>query len=162
MTINVNGEDRFYDDSLRKIFDKYYFRIIIWYFIFFVFCIINLVLYIFKIHDNYNLVVYLPSWYFPLNCLLLIILITKIDKPDFDYIECYYPEISKKIWIYGRNNGILNNFNRAKFYLGKYVEKGVDSIIDIIRNRKSVFPLFLLPFLILIIITIVSEIFRRH
>ena len=161
MTIIIDGKERFYDDTIIKKFNKIYCRIKYWYIVFFMLCIMNLIIYVLKIHNNYGLIFSIPGVYWASSCIFLIILQLKSSKPDYDYLEEYYPEISNKIWIYGRDNGIMNNFNSGKFYRGDYIEKGIDPIIDIIRNKKTILPIFFIPFFQLLILGIIAEFFRR-
>jgi hypothetical protein len=159
--IEIEKDNRFHDNKYVILIEKMYYRIKIWYRLFFGICIMNLILYILKIHNNYALVIYIPFWHCPITFLLLIVLQLKSEKSVFDYLERYYPEISEKIWINGRGNGLMNKLNYGKFYKGEYIEKGIDPVIDSIRNKKNITLLLFVPFMFLIIFTIIAEFFKR-
>jgi len=90
--------------------------------------------------------------------MLLFILIPEAiySKHDFDYIEKYYPEISKKIWPMGRGNGI-----QLKIGFDLYYPDTSDEIIDeIVKKGKKKIPLIIIPFLIAILNVIIYEFIR--
>ena len=69
---------------------------------FLIICAINLFLYNKKIINNWDIIVYIPFLNFVFSFLFISIPCAIYSRLDFDYIEKYYPEISKKIWIYSK------------------------------------------------------------
>jgi hypothetical protein len=81
------------------------------------------------------------------------------SKYDFDYIERYYPEISKKIWIGNRDNGIKKSLGYNHLY---DIEYGTDPIIDSMRNESKKFiPMLAVPFCIALVNSIIAEFIRK-
>jgi len=104
METTVTEEKRFYYDKCNKWRKKWYKYLQIWHFIFFIICIINILLYRYEKINDLNLLIYLPfvNWI----CSFLFIMISSgiCNKYDFDYIERYYPKFAKEYWPYGRSN----------------------------------------------------------
>ncbi|GMO66292.1 MAG: hypothetical protein Ta2A_14430 [Treponemataceae bacterium] len=163
MIVSINGEERDYDAHYAKWADKWYPAVKKWYVIFTIICLINLGLYIAKIHTNWNLVVYLPFVHCPVSFLFLMLLpyVTGLKRSDYTYIDRYYPEVSKKIWVGGIDNGIMNKIENSAFYGGAYIDEGADSIIDKMRNRKQSPVLYFYPLLLSVVICIAAEFFRE-
>jgi len=107
--------------------NKWYPKIKLWYFIFFIICVIILFLYKKGSIDNKNIIIFIPFLNWIISFLFISISSVICNKYDYDYIERYYPDISKKIWIMGRDNGIMNRMAFNELYS---VEHGTDSIID--------------------------------
>ena len=157
MIININGDDRFYNDTRYKWTRKWYPRLRMWYCIFVVLCIIILYLYYKEIISNKTFIMYMPFVHWILTFLFISIPNLMYSKYDYDYIETYYPELSKKIWIYGRENGIMRKYSNAFFDY----ESGADIIIDDIMTKdQRKLPLLFAPFIIAIINTIIFEFIR--
>ena len=155
MDIEINKTEKIYNDKYIKWTKKWYPFIKIGHFLFLIICIIILLLYKNNIINNLNIIWNISITYFIVSSLLIIIPLCAYRKFDYDYIEKYYPEISKKIWIYGRDNGIMNKMAFNELYS---IEYGSDPIIDdIIDTKESFFPMFIVPFVISVINIIIAE-----
>jgi hypothetical protein len=151
--------ERIYNDTYNKWTKKWYPFIKIWYFLFIIICVINLFLYNNEIIKNWDFIVTIPMYNFLISTVLIILPYLIYGKYDYDYIEKYYPEISKKIWIGNRGNGIMKKLGYNPLY---DIEYGADPIIDnMVCEREKFIPMFVVPFCIAIINSIIAEFIRK-
>jgi hypothetical protein len=155
MDLENNNQERIYDNKYSKWRKKWYPKIGVWYFIFFVICVIVLFLYKKEITDNKEILIFIPFINWIISFLFIQISTAICNKPDYDYIERYYPEISKKIWIMGRDNGIMDRTAFNELYT---IEYGTDPIIDeIVEYKEKFIPLLIIPFIFAVINAIILE-----
>ena len=144
MIISINGEERYFNDTHIRWTKKWYPRIKIWLLVYAILCSLALHLYSRGIAINDFIFLYLPFIHWALLSLFILVPEAIHGKYHFDYIEKYYPEISKKIWVMGRGNGIRRKMGYDDFY-----PDNPDVIIEeIVTEGKKKIPLLILPFII--------------
>jgi hypothetical protein len=149
MDIERETQDKIYNYKYSNWRNKWYPKIKLWHFIF---------LYKKGNIDNKNIIIFIPFLNWIISFLFILISSVICGKYDFDYIEKYYPDIFKKIWIMGRDNGIINRIAFNELY---NIEYGKDSIIDeIIKYQKNFIPMLIIPFIIAVINAIAVEFIR--
>ena len=139
MLVKINDEERYFDDTEKKWDEKMSLIREKLYHISYVINIINVILYLVKIHDHI-----LPLFLVPF-CQVAVIafvysiikIIASIKGGDKKYIKTYYPELAIKLSI----NGGRNDFTWIAFINGKYIDYNKDTILDDIRIRRKEFML---------------------
>jgi len=149
-------EKRFYYGKCNIWRKKWYKYLQIWYFIFVIICIINIILYRDGIINDSELLIWLPfiNWI----CSFLFIMISSgiCNKYDFDYIERYYPKFAREYWPYGRSNG----FRKSWIFKELYTIEDDPVIDDILEHEEKILPLHIIPFIIGVINAIIVSAIR--
>ena len=154
MTVNVNGENRFFSDNVLKFDEKYDQKIKIWYFIFSCLNIANIWLFIRGIHQLSELLFFLPFFHILIVFVYAIIRYIKL-KPNGDelYIKTYYPAVARTLQI----DEYKYTLAWHNFEAGDYIDSGKDPIIDNIRERLDERKvLFRFPIILCFIVWILS------
>ena len=153
MVVNINVKEHFYNDNVAQLDDKWNQKIKIWYYIFIGINVLNLLLYINRVHPFHGLLIGLPFFHIFLTYIFWIVRAAKKNpNGDRQYIERYYPEVAKKLKFEERNS-----IGWMEFLAGEYIDFNKDIIIDNIRERTDENrSLMIRPFIICISFWIIS------
>ena len=149
-----------YDQSNEKVFCKYELILKIWFIIFTLLNLFNIV--IFGIYSGYSMIIplLLPFVHTFVATILILVLsirnaILKKRNVDYEYIKDQYPEVWKMMKPWGEHSN--NSFAFQKFLFGGFIKKGEDEIIDRIRLRMHKVNLALIfPFALTAVIWIAT------
>ncbi|GMO28162.1 MAG: hypothetical protein Ta2B_08810 [Termitinemataceae bacterium] len=155
MIVNINNEERIFDDTYAKWINKFYQGTKIWYMLFCFLCILHICIWLkYSYEDDGVFLIMIPFFHIFVGAVLSILATLKKPNGDNEYIKNYYPEIASKIQL---ETGKKNNFAVLAFLNGSYIDFGTDIIIDEIRDRKSLLKkIIIIPFVICIINAIVT------
>jgi hypothetical protein len=162
MIVEIDGKEHFFDENKAIVDEKYNPIIKKLYYILFGINILNIVLYIKNIHDNWFFPILFPLFHTFIYFIFWIIKSTKTNSDgDNQYIITYYPDIAKKIYIYGHRFPM----EWKNFVDGEYIGYNKDFILDDIRDRHNenisllTMPIKLFLFFF-ISVTLISFIFK--